>query len=64
MLTNIALILAGVLLLAAALSRSPPPKGMAPEFWDRSPGGALFNAVVGVILGAAAVIYGVVALLD
>jgi hypothetical protein len=62
-LVDIALLAAGIMLLGAALSRNAPPRGVSPRFWDRSPDGALINAVLGVVLGAAAVIYAVVDLL-
>jgi hypothetical protein len=63
MLVDFALLCAGILLLAAALSRTAPPRGVSPRFWDRSPDGALINAALGFVLGAAAVIYAVVDLL-
>lgn len=63
MLVDFALLAAGILLLGTALSRNAPPRGASPRFWDRSPDGALINAVLGVALGAAAVIYAAVDLL-
>jgi hypothetical protein len=63
MLVDFALLVAGFLLLGAALSRNAPQRGLSPRFWDRSPDGALINAVLGVVLGAAAVIYATVDLL-
>jgi hypothetical protein len=63
MLVDFVLLAAGILLLGAALSRNAPPRGVSPSFWDRSPDGALINAVLGAVLGAAAVIYAVADLL-
>jgi hypothetical protein len=63
-LVDLALLCAGCLLIAAALSRRAPPPGASPRFWDRSPDGALINAVLGFVLGIAAVSYALIDLLD
>ena len=60
---DLALLAAGLLLIGGSMMREPPPPGTKPQFWDRSPDGALMNVALGYILGVAAVVYALVDLI-